>query len=148
MASPPPLEYVDVQPLLDRVCGGLAPGELLAAEGFSLHDAMTAIEIGDLKMDFGHRTEEVASAEELIAAGQAPTELPVPQLLALLDRLLAMEATWHTGSMLPLTVFTSLYMLDTDRWATHDSTSPADGGATCTSNRFCFIAAHSTAPSP
>jgi hypothetical protein len=42
-------------------------------------------------------------------------ELPPAQLLALLDRLLAMEATWHAGAMLPLSVFTSLYMLDVDR---------------------------------
>ena len=93
----------------------MAVGELLAAESFSLHDSMQAIEIGDPKMDIGLRREEVGTAEQLIAAGQAPVELPPAQLLALLDRLLAMEATWHTGAMLPLSVFTSLYMLDVDR---------------------------------
>lgn len=36
-------------------------------------------------------SEEVGSAEELIAAGGAPVELPPPVLLAVLDRLLCLE---------------------------------------------------------
>lgn len=112
-------------------------------------------------------SEETGSAEELIAAGGAPVDLPPPILLAVLDRLLCLEvrlgtkmsvdgrlrsasssdaaevdvnvreykacltalpgaavaasptlaqATWHCGSMLPQTVFTSLYMLQPERW--------------------------------
>ena len=37
-------------------------------------------------------SEETGSAEELIAAGGAPVDLPPPLLLSVLDRLLCMEA--------------------------------------------------------
>ena len=111
-------EWLDAQPFLRRVCADLRVGELLHGPSFSLFDSTVAIEIGDVKMDIGlHRggEEELGSAEELIAGGAAPVQLPPPLLLAALDRLLCLEAAWHTGSMLPQTVFTSLYMLHPDR---------------------------------
>jgi hypothetical protein len=109
-------EWLDAQPLLERVCGGMAAGELLHGPSFSLFESTTAIEIGDPKMDIGlHRAQETRSAEELIAGGAAPVVLPPPQLLAVMDQLLCLEATWHTGSMMPQTVFASLYMLQPDR---------------------------------
>jgi hypothetical protein len=110
------VEWLDAQPFLARVCDGMRVGELLHTEEFSLFDSMTAIEIGDIKMDIGmRRDEEVGTAEDLIAQGNAPLDLLPRQLLAVMDRLLVLEATWHTGSMLPQTVFTSLYMLQIDR---------------------------------
>lgn len=111
-------QWLDAQPLLRRVCDGMAPGELLHGPSFSLLESTTAIEIGDPKMDIGlHREQETRSIEELIATGGAPVALPPPLLLATMDRLLCLETAWHTGSMLPQTVFTSLYMLQPDRWA-------------------------------
>jgi N-alpha-acetyltransferase 35, NatC auxiliary subunit len=103
---------VDVQPLLSAAQSALDIGELVAADTFRLHDAMLAIEIGDPKMDVGLRTGDSRSAAQRIAAGEAPTDLSPEAMQTVLDRLLAMEATWHTGSMLPQTVFTSLYLLD------------------------------------
>ena len=110
-------EWLDAQPFLRRVCADLRVGELLHGPSFSLFDSTVAIEIGDVKMDIGlHReNQEAGSAEELIAGGAAPVQLSPPLLLAVLDKLLCLEATWHTGSMLPQTVFTSLYMLHPDR---------------------------------
>ncbi|KAL4459016.1 hypothetical protein ABPG75_013881 [Micractinium tetrahymenae] len=109
-------EWVDAQPFLAAVCAGMGVGELLHGETFSLFDSTTAIEIGDAKMDVGlNRNEEIGTAEELIAGGAAPASLPPRPLLAVMDRLLVLEATWHAGSMLPQTVFTSLYMLQPDR---------------------------------
>ena len=110
-------EWLDAQPFLRRVCADLRVGELLHGPSFSLFDSTVAIEIGDVKMDIGlHREdEEAGSAEELIAEGAAPVQLSPPLLLAVLDKLLCLEAAWHTGSMLPQTVFTSLYMLHPDR---------------------------------
>lgn len=111
------MSWLDAHQFLERVCAGMGVGELLHGETFSLYDSMTAIEIGDVKMDTGlARDSAVGSPEELIAAGGAPTDLRGEQLLALFDQLLAWEATWHQHSMLPQTVFTSLYMLDVDRW--------------------------------
>lgn len=107
-----PVKWLDCQPFLARVCDGMALGELLHGENFSLYDSMTAIEIGDVKMDIGLRRDAgVPTAEELVASGAAPLDLPPTALLALMDRLLAMEATWHSGAMLPQTVYSSLYML-------------------------------------
>jgi hypothetical protein len=109
-------QWLDAQPLLAAVCDGMAVGELLHGPAFSLFESTTAIEIGDPKMDIGlNREQQPQSADELIAAGGAPVELPPPLLLALMDRLLCLEATWHAGSMLPQTVFCSLHMLQTDR---------------------------------
>jgi len=115
MDGAPIIDHVDVQPLFERVCDGMAVGELLASDTFSLQDAMVAIEIGDPKMDVGLRRGDVPSAAELIAAGRAPLDLPPEQLLAVMDRLLAMEVTWHKGALLPHTVYISLYMLEQDR---------------------------------
>lgn len=117
--QPPPPdgdEWLDAQPFLAAVCGGMGVGELLHGPSFSLFESTTAIEIGDPKMDIGlQRGEESGSPEELIAAGAAPVTPPPPQLLAILDRLLVAEAAWHKGAMLPQTVFSSLYMLRPDR---------------------------------
>lgn len=112
-------EWVDVAPFLERVCDGMYPGEMLHGEHFSLHNAMLAIEIGDEKMDLGCRGRGEAdprSVEQLIEDGHAPVVFENPAtLIALLDRLLEMEAMWHNGSMLPQTVYTSLYMLTLQR---------------------------------
>ena len=74
-------EWLDAQPLLQRVCAELRVGELLHGPSFSLFDSTVAIEIGDVKMDIGlHRAgEELGSAEELIAGGAAPAQLPRPR---------------------------------------------------------------------
>lgn len=49
-------EWLDAQPYLERVCAGMAVGELLHGPSFSLFESTTAIEIGDPKMDMGmHR---------------------------------------------------------------------------------------------
>lgn len=109
------LHYLDVQPFLQQVCDGMAVGELLCGDHFSLQDAMIAIEIGDPKMDVGLRRGDPRSADELIAAGLAPVDLSLEAQLAVVDRLMSMEATWHSGVMLSQTVFTSLYLLDTAR---------------------------------
>ncbi len=112
-------EWVDAQPFLAAVCAGMGVGELLHGETFSLFDSTTAIEIGDAKMDVAcNRNEDIGTAEELIAGGAAPVSLPPRLLLAVMDRLLVLEATWHAGSMLPQTIFTSLYMLQPDRFVT------------------------------
>lgn len=40
----------------------------------------------------------------------------LPQILAVMDRLAALEAAWHAGHFLPQSGYTCLYMLLPDRW--------------------------------
>lgn len=115
-----PSSFIDVQPFLHAVCGDMALDELVHGDHFSLHDAMMAIEIGDPRMDVGmRRGEKIRTLAQRIAANEAPNELPPGQLLAVIDRLMAMEVTWMLGAMLPQTVFTSIYVLDTTRLDTN-----------------------------
>jgi N-alpha-acetyltransferase 35, NatC auxiliary subunit len=109
------VEHLDVQPFLQSVCDGMQVDELLCQDNFNLHDAMIAIEIGDPKMDVGLRRGDTRSLEELIAAGLAPVDISLELQLAVIDRLMCMESTWHNGVVLSQTVFTSLYLLDTER---------------------------------
>lgn len=120
MQSANAIQWLDLQPFLERVCDQMSVGELLHDESFSLFESMTAIEIGDPKMDLGLRKhQDVDTPEELIEAGQAPIDLSAQQLLGLMDRLMVLEAAWHHGALLPQTVFTSLYMLQIDRLGGH-----------------------------
>ncbi|KAH7619000.1 putative N-alpha-acetyltransferase 35, NatC auxiliary subunit [Nannochloris sp. 'desiccata'] len=111
----PHVEHLDVQPFLQTVCDGMQVGELLCRDNFNLHDAMIAVEIGDSKMDVGLRRGDTRSLGELIAAGLAPVDISLESQLAVIDKLMCMEATWHNGVVLSQTVFTSLYLLDTAR---------------------------------
>jgi hypothetical protein len=111
----PHVDLIDVQPFLQTVCDGMQVGELLCRNNFNLHDAMIAIEIGDPKMDVGLRRGDNRSLEELLAAGLAPVDISLESQLAVIDKLMCMEYTWHNGVVLSQTVFTSLYLLDTER---------------------------------
>ncbi|KAK9803567.1 hypothetical protein WJX72_000681 [[Myrmecia] bisecta] len=114
MARPEPM-WLDIQPFLTQASSQLQTGQLLHSESFSLFEAMSAVEIGDVKMDAGLALADAKSAEELIAEGAAPVDLTSGQLLAVMDQLMALEAMWHTGHSLAQTVFTSLYMLRPER---------------------------------
>jgi hypothetical protein len=96
------------------------PPALLSAtqvEGFSLYEAMSAVEIGNPKMDPGFRTGEATAPLQLAEEGAAPLDLSPQQCVDVMDQLLQLEATWHTGSSLAQTIYSSLYMLLLDRWA-------------------------------
>lgn len=110
------VEHVDVQPFLQRVCDSMAMDEMVHDKQFSLFDAMNAIEIGDPKMDIGLLHERpAATVAELAHAGLAPVDVNEKTIVAIGDRLMQMEATWQSGSVLGMTVFTSLYILDPRR---------------------------------
>lgn len=91
----------------------MALEEMVHDQQFSLFDAMNAIEIGDPKMDIGLLYERPATTiSELARAGTAPIDVNEETIAAIGDRLLQMEATWLSGSILGMTVFTCLYVLD------------------------------------
>lgn len=107
-------QWVEVSPLLARACEAMAPGQMVHDEDFNLAEAMLAIEVGEARMDMGMVGRDAPSAEELLASGAARADLSEGEILALARALFRAEATWHKGSMLPLTVFTSLHLLGAD----------------------------------
>ena len=112
----PNIAYIDIGPLLQAARDALpeASSTVIHGEAFSLFEAMSAVEIGNPKMDTGMMVLP-KTLEQLLADGAAPTQLSAAQRLAIMDKLLEQEATWHGGGSLAQTVFTCLYMLKPDR---------------------------------
>lgn len=111
-AADPNLDLVDIGPLLAAASAQLAPGEMVQGAGFSLFEAMSAVEVGNPKMDAGARpkVEKLPPRERPL-----PLELSRPQLVSWMDRLMALEATWHVGGALAQTVYSSLHMMQVPR---------------------------------
>ena len=101
----------EVGPLLEAAAGALGPEELVAVEGFTLLEAMGAVEVGHARMDsgLGRRWESPA---DLIAAGRAPLAGVGPGAAAgCADAALQLLAEWlEGGHILSQTVFTNLYL--------------------------------------
>ncbi|KAG2449911.1 hypothetical protein HYH02_000017 [Chlamydomonas schloesseri] len=99
---------------------------MIHGEAFSLFEAMSALEAGNPKMDAAASPAADRPTLEALLADLESTaplaELSDAGLLAALDQLLAMEASWHTGSSAMQTVYACLYMLRIDRVKEHDST--------------------------
>ena len=106
--------YLPLGPLLEQSRAELPVGSLIHGEAFSLFEAMSAVEIGNIKMDAGMLATP-KTVEALIEEGAAPLPLSSNQCLAVMDQLLAMEATWHSGGSLAQTVYSCLYMLRPER---------------------------------
>ncbi|TFK45527.1 hypothetical protein OE88DRAFT_1784499, partial [Heliocybe sulcata] len=83
----------------------MQPGELVFTEGFNVQDAMSAIEIGEPRMDSG-MIPEAAERPEF----QPLTPLLPEEVCWVMDRILACEMEWHAGNALAQTVFTVLYV--------------------------------------
>lgn len=107
--------WMDASAFVSQVCTDLEVGQLVNGENFSLFEAMSALEIMDPKMDAGMAGCGVITLEDAIENGKAPVSLSTPQLIDVMDHLLACEATWHRGHSLAQTVFSCLYLLDLDR---------------------------------
>ena len=107
--------WLDAQPFLTRVAEQMAPGEMVHAPSFSLFEAMSAIEIGDPRMDASLTALSSPTASDLVESGQAPTRLDDSALLSVLDKHMIMEMTWQQGHSLAQTVFTCIYMLQPNR---------------------------------
>lgn len=107
--------HVDISDLVEKTCQRMEIGELLASPAFDLAQSVSALEIGDPKMDVGYHRSEAKSVAEYVAAGEAPVQLSKSDLLSIFDRLLQLEVCWQERFMLPQTVYTSLYMMDMER---------------------------------
>lgn len=102
-------QWIDVADALRQGASELRLGEMLQTPTFQLSQAISAVEIGDVRMDFP--LNESTHVPSLLAAGKMPLDLDLPVQLAVVDGLIAMVAQWWTGVTLLQTVYTSLYML-------------------------------------
>ena len=113
-------EWVDVTSVFSCAVELLAPGELIRECNFSLLDAMSAIELLDPKMDASVHWSNFKgyprTVDEAVAKGmlQLKDHSP-PQIIGIVDEVLACIVTWLNGHTLAQTVFSSLYLLDTSQ---------------------------------
>ncbi|KAK9845848.1 hypothetical protein WJX81_004103 [Elliptochloris bilobata] len=112
-------QWHDVQQLLASASEQLQLGELLHGEDFSLFEAMSAVEIGDPKLDAGLTVDYSLPANRPPSDEAAPRWPSSAAALAVMDRLAALEATWHADHSLAQTVFTCLYLLHPQRLEGH-----------------------------
>ncbi|KAI0062099.1 Mak10-domain-containing protein [Artomyces pyxidatus] len=101
--------FVDVTDILVEASIDMDPETMILTENFTLYDSMSALEIGDPRMDSG-----IALDEEQRPDFQPLAPLLPEELCYILDRLLACEMEWHSGFTLAQTVFTSLHVHQLD----------------------------------
>ncbi|KAF8061133.1 NAA35 [Scenedesmus sp. PABB004] len=102
--------------LLAAACDELEVGQMVHTSVFSLFEAMSAVEIGNPKMDIGARPKGDARP---LAERPLELELAPEALLGVMDGLLAAEATWHCGGAAARTVYSSAYMMQPERTSAH-----------------------------
>ncbi|KAL6751497.1 Mak10 subunit, NatC N-terminal acetyltransferase-domain-containing protein [Haematococcus lacustris] len=113
MTSP----WVDVGPLLAAGCTEMGVNDMLHIPHFSLFEAMSAVEIGNVKMDSG--ATRGMSIDAHLDSGQAPVDLTPEQACAIMDHLMLLEAThYFSGNAAAASVYSSLYMMRPDRLTT------------------------------
>ncbi|KAF7298377.1 hypothetical protein MKEN_01362300 [Mycena kentingensis (nom. inval.)] len=99
-------DFEDVTSIFVQGAAEMQPGEILFRDGFTLHDAMSAFEIGEPRLDSGM----------VVHAEQRPPFDPWAPLLPqeicwIIDRAFSYEMLFHEGNPLAHTVFTCLYAL-------------------------------------
>ena len=116
---PPPEsgKWVNVTDTLRQAQGSLALGEMLHVPHFTVEQAMTAIEIGDPRMDAGPDAGVELQAQ--LDSDQLQPALSVQQSAVLLDYLISKLVQWWSGRSLQQTVYTSLHVLGHNRLDAH-----------------------------
>lgn len=117
ITMPPRPGFRDATSLLTSACADLRAGEMVAVPDFTLMDSMAAVKIMDARMDSGMDlpVTELPESDRLDGTTESADDfdpfrpLTVPDLLWIMDRLLACEAAWHQGSALSQTLYTCLY---------------------------------------
>ena len=114
------VEWTVITDTFTQAAALLAPGELIQEWNFNLLDAMSAVELLDPKMDASmHWTSFKGyprTVSEAIARGLLQLEGHTPaQVIGIFDEILACIATWLGGHTLAQTVFSCMYLLETDR---------------------------------
>ncbi|KIW92978.1 uncharacterized protein Z519_06827 [Cladophialophora bantiana CBS 173.52] len=84
----------------------LTAGKLVKDEHFTLYEAVSALEIGDPKMDSGCSAFDADIDEEFDPARTVSAE----EMIWLMDQLMYREVAWHMGYPLSQTLFTSIHI--------------------------------------
>lgn len=117
MAPPEPGKWVDVTDTLRRAQDSLHLGEMLHVPHFVVDQAMTAIEIGDPRMDAGPDAGLELQAQ--LDSDKLQPDLSLQQSAVLLDFLVSKLVQWWSGRSLQQTVYTSLHVLGHNRLDAH-----------------------------
>ncbi|KAA1475811.1 Mak10-domain-containing protein [Dentipellis sp. KUC8613] len=99
-------DFVDVTDVLREASEDMEPDEIILTDGFTLFDSMSAIEIGEPRMDSGM----ILPEEERRPLFYPMLPLLPEELCYILDRSFSVEMEWHAGYTLTQTVFTLLYV--------------------------------------
>ncbi|KAF8801418.1 hypothetical protein BYT27DRAFT_7198198 [Phlegmacium glaucopus] len=99
------MEFRDVTSLFLEAAAELEPDSLLFMDGFTLQDAMSALEIGEPRLDSG-----LIVQEQLRPPFNPLTPLLPEELCWILDRSLGYETEFHAGNFLAHTIHTLLYV--------------------------------------
>ncbi|KAG8802465.1 hypothetical protein FRC16_009586 [Serendipita sp. 398] len=95
---------MDLAPILLEAAKDMSQYSVLTMKGFTLHDAMMAIQVMDPRMDSG------MDREEYPRRSFDPYQLFLPEEICwMMDRMFSAEMSWHTGHSLAQSVFTFLY---------------------------------------
>lgn len=96
-------EWEDVTQLFRDARDEMQVGELIHLDCFSLHSAMSAIELMDPKMDIGFG--QVRNVFDVVL----PAQLTDIQVINIMDQLLVCFMSWLDAHTLPQTVFSCVY---------------------------------------
>ncbi|KAF8626362.1 hypothetical protein AX15_005013 [Amanita polypyramis BW_CC] len=97
--------FCDVTDLFTEAAAEMAPTDMYFMEGFGLLEAMSAIEIGEPRLDTGFTKDN----EDFPPFDPLTPMLP-EEVCWILDKILACEMEWHSGRLLSHTVFTLIYI--------------------------------------
>ncbi|KAF8461150.1 Mak10 subunit, NatC N-terminal acetyltransferase-domain-containing protein [Russula ochroleuca] len=99
-------DYVDISDVFLDAAEDMEQGDVILTEDFTLYDAMSALEIGNPRMDSGLILDDEAKRPQF---NPLTTLLP-EEVCYILDRVIACEMEWHAGYTLPQTIYSCLYV--------------------------------------
>jgi Mak10 subunit, NatC N(alpha)-terminal acetyltransferase len=109
----PEERWVDITEALRKGQACLKLGEMAHTSTFAVEQGMTAIQLGDKRMDV--TVDENHHLPSVLASEALWTDLSTAQVAQLLDCLTAKLLQWWEGKNLQQTVYTSLHMLAQDK---------------------------------
>lgn len=104
--------WVDIKSALHKGVDSLRMGEMVSVQNFNLHEAVSAAEIGDPRMD--PPLQHDMQKDVLVEKGLLNLDLTLAQQAALLDALLVKLVQWWKGHHPYLTLYTSLHLAAMD----------------------------------